>query len=427
MSDHRRALFPREGETSFSPSLYLILFPSLARSYLRDLASRSFLLQHERTTCCSRAHLCLCGYSMRPPELPCAARAARALAILLSEYRIRGFLFLSLFLSLTVIGVCVCVCASPSPFSSPSSRSWRTVAAVSVARSSRSLAPSGELVLRVRHHAKRARTLLLPTSFLAPFALSLSRSARLTCVAFPILVSLRVFVCSDPRVSPRRVRCSFSVARALKGTHRVLPSAFLPLLFVSPHSPSSSILVSSFLVQLQPAALRDYRPFFLGARRRAARAARAPRKRSISFSLLDSPLRCTNRAPSSSSNAESRAALSDVTVSFFPRRPHVSFFNSLDLGCLRPSSCPSRRAQLVLHVYATHRALILPFPLPPLIFHPSSLFSLLQAFIFALTLVTLLALTNHPPRTTLCLSFIIHYTQFVPRRGRSLVSLVIRF
>lgn len=28
----------------------------------------------------------------------------------------------------------------------------------------------------------------------------------------------------------------------------------------------------------------------------------------------------------------SRAALSDVTVSFFPRRPHVSFFNSLDLS-----------------------------------------------------------------------------------------------
>lgn len=80
-------------------------------------------------------------------------------------------------------------------------------------------------------------------------------------------------------------------------------------MFVSPHSPSSSILVPSFLVQLQPAALRDYRLFFLGARRRAARAARAPRKRSISFSLLDSPLRCTNRAPSSSPSAESRLSL----------------------------------------------------------------------------------------------------------------------
>lgn len=80
----------------------------------------------------------------------------------------------------------------------------------------------------------------------------------------------------------------------------------------------------------------------------------------------------------------SRGSLSDVTVSFFPRRPPVSFFNSLGLGCLRPSSCPSRRAQLVLHVYATHRALIfLPlrvsrlsrFPTPSLLFSIPRLFS----------------------------------------------------
>lgn len=71
------------------------------------------------------------------------------------------------------------------------------------------------------------------------------------------------------------------------------------------------ILVNPRTVVPRPttAALRDYRLFFLGARRRAARAARAPRKRSISFSLLDSPLRCTNRAPSSSPSAESRLSL----------------------------------------------------------------------------------------------------------------------
>lgn len=50
--------------------------PPLSRSLLTDLASRPFFLQHERTTCCSRAHL---RRACVRPLLPCATRAARVL------------------------------------------------------------------------------------------------------------------------------------------------------------------------------------------------------------------------------------------------------------------------------------------------------------------------------------------------------------
>lgn len=151
---------------------------------------------------------------------------------------------------------------------------------------------------------------------------------------------------SDPRVSPRRVCCSFSVARALKGTRPCSPVC-LPPSFV--RLTPLPILVNPRVVVPRPTtALRDYRLFFLSER--AARAARAPRERSISFSLLDSRLRCTSRAPSSSPSAESRGSLR-CNCLFLSTS---SFFNSLDLGCPRPSSCPSRRAQLVLHVYTLH-------------------------------------------------------------------------
>lgn len=52
------------------------LLPSLSRSFLTDLVSRPFLLQHERTTCYSRAHL---RQACVRTLLPCATRAARVL------------------------------------------------------------------------------------------------------------------------------------------------------------------------------------------------------------------------------------------------------------------------------------------------------------------------------------------------------------
>lgn len=133
---------------------------SPSRSLLTDLVSRPFLLQHERTTCCSRAHLRrACVRSL----LPCATRAARVLRTksrVIPPGCLRSpslhYSDRRLALSLTL--------------SSPCSRSWRTVAAVLVAPRSPVLARVSQLVLRVRH-AKYAPPPFYPQPSLSPISL----------------------------------------------------------------------------------------------------------------------------------------------------------------------------------------------------------------------------------------------------------------
>lgn len=80
-----------------SPSSDLV--PSLSRSRLTDLVPRPFFLQHERTTCCSRAHL---RRACVRPLLPCATRAARVLRTKVSSFLPVLSLF-GLLLSITAI------------------------------------------------------------------------------------------------------------------------------------------------------------------------------------------------------------------------------------------------------------------------------------------------------------------------------------
>lgn len=80
-----------------SPSSHLV--PSLSRSRLTDLVPRPFFLQHERTTCCSRAHL---RRACVRPLLPCATRAARVLRTKVSSFLSVLSLF-GLLLSITAI------------------------------------------------------------------------------------------------------------------------------------------------------------------------------------------------------------------------------------------------------------------------------------------------------------------------------------
>lgn len=125
------------------PHAALSLVPS--RSLLSELVPRPFFLQHERTTCGSRAHL---HRACARPLLPCATRAARLLRLKSrrsppGSHRSPSLRYSArrLALSLTL--------------SSPCSRSWRTVAAVLVAppfaRSRSRPSCVLQLVLRVRH------------------------------------------------------------------------------------------------------------------------------------------------------------------------------------------------------------------------------------------------------------------------------------
>lgn len=161
-SSHLRLVNRSVSLTRRPPSSNHALSPS--RSLLTDLVSRPFLLQHERTTCCSRAHLRrACVRSL----LPCATRAARVLRTksrVIPPGCLRSpslhYSDRRLALSLTL--------------SSPCSRSWRTVAAVLVAPRSLVLARVSQLVLRVRH-AKYAP----PPFYLQPSLSPISLLARL--------------------------------------------------------------------------------------------------------------------------------------------------------------------------------------------------------------------------------------------------------
>lgn len=91
-----------------------------SRLFFFDLRSRPFLLQHERTTCYSRAHFCQAYVRCYRAQLVLRVRYESSIVPFFSRF--------CFFLFLTANDISF----SCSPFSSPCSSSWRTVATVSV-------------------------------------------------------------------------------------------------------------------------------------------------------------------------------------------------------------------------------------------------------------------------------------------------------
>lgn len=217
------------GERSASCSL---TWRSSSRSVIRSLtlapASRPFLLQHERTTCCSRAYFCYRAQT----------RAARALRI---EYRHPPDP--DLLLSLTAVGARSS--RSPSPRHPALARGARSPPSLLCPRSS-SFAPRGARAARAPR--KRAP----PPPFarrVTLFPISLGAIASATSIAFSVLVLVAAYFPSTLLSFHSAIsflRCSFS-ARVERGSTISLCFFQLSfLLFELPHPTRRSAQCSPF-------------------------------------------------------------------------------------------------------------------------------------------------------------------------------------
>lgn len=156
--------------------------PSRSYSLLTDPVLRSFFLQHERTTCCSRVHL---RRACVRPMLPCATRAARVLRTKASSFL--SVLSGSLLLSITAIDAS----RSRLPSRHPAlARGARSPPSLSRPDHSFSLAFLARSPARAARAPRKART-PPPSSFFLLLACSiphLALSVSATSIAFSIFV-----------------------------------------------------------------------------------------------------------------------------------------------------------------------------------------------------------------------------------------------
>lgn len=230
---------------------------SLSRSFLTELVSRPFFLQHERTTCCSRAHL---HRACVRPLLPCATRAARVLRT--KSRRSSRFSLVSF---------------SPLQRSTPRALAHPLVTLLSLVAHGRRrpcfapFAPSRsrpscvlQLVLRVRH-AKHAPPLFFLFNLLYPPARSRRDGASATSTTFSVLFFHLPSAHFGSIFIPfsQLAHCSFSVARALVGIGHLFPFSSTSFSFVRPLL-SYPLIRATFSIQPQRYP-PDYRLLFLRA------------------------------------------------------------------------------------------------------------------------------------------------------------------
>lgn len=170
---------------------FSLILPSraaaLSRSLLTALVPRSFLLQHERTTCCSRVHL---RRACVRPLLPCATRAARVLGteqgLVVPPGSLSGF-----FLFLTAIDAS----RSRSPSRHPAlARGVRSPPSLLRPDRSFSLAFSMRSPARAARASRKTRTPSLLSSACSIPHLALGAIVSATSIPFSIFVLRPLFV-----------------------------------------------------------------------------------------------------------------------------------------------------------------------------------------------------------------------------------------